>query len=434
MINQSIVLPSEDLEDLGKAQRAFLIVIIVGFIGFISWAAVSPLDLVSMASGTVEPVNKVQTVQHLEGGIVQKILVKEGQHVVKGQALLELETTSSLSSYSEMLARVNSLTADKARLMAELEGAEKVTFDDGFLFNNVILASQSNVLFRARRNQLMSSLQAQQQEINVREEAIQEIATRIYFSNKRLLLVKEQNAIEQRLVSNSLSSRYDHLENLKEVNQLESSIAEDRARLVKARALVSQAKSQLVAIKNDYNEEVNTVLSETQNALSEAEERLKRHKDSLERTVLRAPMDGIIKNLYVVTEGGVVAPGGTVVDMVPGKDGLIVEAKLLPQDIGHVQQGQPVFIQLASGEAQSYGRLMGEVSSISPDTITTEDGEVFYVVRVAIEDDYFGDGQSRYKLSSGVLVTAGIITGKRSVLEYILSPFLESLPFALSER
>ncbi|MBJ7539828.1 HlyD family type I secretion periplasmic adaptor subunit [Marinomonas transparens] len=424
----------QKLENVGKAQRSLLFFIIAGFLAFIFWASFSPLDLVSMANGSIEPVNKVQTVQHLEGGIVQKILVREGQPVIKGQALIELETMNSGSSYAEMLSRVNSLIADKTRLLAEIKGDETITFDDVFLAENFQLAQRTETLFQARRNQLISSLQAQKDEINVREKTVQEMATRIHYSKKRLLLVQEQNEIEKKLLTNSLSNRYEHLDSLKEMNKLESDIAEGEVGLAKTKASLNQAKSNLVAIQNKYNEEVNTAYSETRNQLNEAEQRLKKYKDSLERTVLRAPMDGIIKNLYVVTEGGVIAPGGTVVDMVPGKDGLIVEAKLPPQDIGHVQQGQSVFIQLASGEAQNYGRLIGAVDSISPDTITSEEGDVYYVVRISINDEYFGKGQNLYKLSSGVLVTAGIITGQRSVLEYIFSPFVQSLPFALTER
>ncbi|GGN32322.1 MULTISPECIES: HlyD family type I secretion periplasmic adaptor subunit [Marinomonas] len=424
----------ESIEQVSKSQRGLLIILIAGFIAFLVWSAVSPLDVVSMANGSVEPVNKVQTIQHLEGGIVRKILVQEGQHVVKGEALVELETTSSGSSYGEMLSRVNSLTADKVRLQAEVQGADKLVFDEAFAQANPQLVTRSEALFYARRDQLLSALQAQQEEMNVRQQTIKEIATRIQFSEERLKLVKEQNAIEKELLSNALSNRYDHLNSLKELNQLESDIAEGKASLAKSKASFAQAQSNLKSIQDKYNEEVNASLSDTRSQLDEGMQRLKKFKDSLERTVLRAPMDGIIKNRYVVTEGGVVAPGGTVIDMVPGKDGLVVEAKLPPQDVGHIQQGQEAFIQLASGEASHYGRLTGTVASISPDTITTEEGEVYYTVRLILDQDFFLKGSNRYKLSPGVLVTAGIVTGQRSVLEYILSPFVQSLPFALSER
>ncbi|MBU1293536.1 MAG: HlyD family type I secretion periplasmic adaptor subunit [Gammaproteobacteria bacterium] len=424
----------ESLEQVSKTQRSLLVILIAGFIGFFVWAAVSPLDVVSMANGSVEPVNKVQTIQHLEGGIVRKILVQEGQHVVKGEALVELETTNSGSSYGEMLSRVNSLTADKVRLQAEVQGTGKLVFDETFAQANPQSVKRSEALFYARRSQLNSALQAQQEEMNVRQQAIKEIATRIQFSEERLKLVKEQNAIEKELLSNALSNRYDHINSLKELNKLESDIAEGKASLAKSKASFAQAQSNLKSIQDKYNEEVNASLSDARSQLDEGTQRLKKFKDSLERTVLRAPMDGIIKNRYVVTEGGVVAPGGTVIDMVPGKDGLVVEAKLPPQDVGHIQQGQEAFIQLASGEASHYGRLMGTVASISPDTITTEEGDVYYVVRLILDQDFFIKGSNRYKLSPGVLVTAGIVTGQRSVLEYILSPFLQSLPFSLSER
>ncbi|NOQ76388.1 MAG: HlyD family type I secretion periplasmic adaptor subunit [Methylococcaceae bacterium] len=422
------------LEQVDLGQRKIIIILLLSCVSFIIWAAISPLDIMSIANGTVKPASRVQTIQHLEGGIVRKLLVTEGEEVKQGQALIELESISSGTAYGEVFARVNSLTADLVRLETEARGDKVLIFDDAFSNANAELVGRTTSLFKARRSQLLSAMQSQREEMNIRTQAKREITTRIKHAVSRLKLVEEQITIEKKLLSNALSNRYEHIERLKEANRLKSDIAEAKDSVKKAQSSYEQAKRNLESIQAKYNEEVQTSISDLRRQLDESNQRLEKYKDSLARTTLRAPMDGIVKSLYVVTEGGVISPGGTVLDIVPGREGLIVEAQLAPQDVGHVQIGQQVFIQLASAEASYYGRIVGEVSHVSPDTLNTEDGQVYYVVRVSLKQEFFEKGGDRYKLLPGVMVTAGIIIGKRSVLDYILSPFIQTFPFVLSER
>ncbi len=424
----------DTLEQFDDAQRRILNILLLSCVVFIIWAAWSPLDILSIATGTVEPASRVQTIQHLEGGIIRKLLIQEGDKVKQNQALVELEITSSGSAYGEVLARVVALSADLVRLEAEANNKDVLVFDTAFQNQHPELVQRTINLFEARRKQLKTALQSQKQEIKVRKEAQREINTRIKHAVARLVLVKEQIEIEKELLANALSNRYEHLERLKEINRLRSDISEGRASANKAKALQAQAQSNLEKIQTNYNQEVQTAISDSRRELNEGQQRLEKFKDSLARTTLRAPMDGVIKTLYVVTEGGVIAPGGVVLDMVPEREGLIVVAKLPPQDIGHVQLDQIVFVQLASSEASHYGRISGRVTHISPDTIKDKEGQVFYVVRIAMDQDHFEKGNERYRLSPGVMVTAGIVTGKRSVLEYLLSPIIQTFPFSLSER
>lgn len=357
--------------------------------------------------------------------------IREEQDVVKDQGLVKLETMCSGSSYAEMLEQVNALTANKARLLAEINGTKEITFDTFFSESNPQLVQRTNALFQIRRRQLERVLQAQRDEVSICEQVIQKMATRILFSQKRLLLVQEQNEIERFDLTSSSNSHYDHLNNFNEMNKLESDISENAANLAKSKVSLNQARSNLVTIQNKYTEDLNIAYSKTCGLLEHKVQRLKKYKGSLERTVLSAPMNGIIKNLDVITREGIVTPDRG--DMAPRKDSVMIEVKLLPQDSDHVQQGQSVFIQLSSGEAHKYGRLMGEVVSINPDIITTEK-EAYYIMRSMVDTSCFSKGQNRYKLSTGVLVSVGIITGKHSMLAYILSLFVRSLPFSPTER
>ena len=157
-------------------------------------------------------------------------------------------------------------------------------------------------------------------------------------------------------------------------------------------------------------------------------------EDSLRRTVLRSPVDGVIKSLYVFTIGGVVSPGGTVVDIVPGGDRLIIEAKLPPQDIGYVHAGQTVLVTLASSDSNRFGYLEGSVANVSPDTLVSPEGEAFYKVRITTKNAYFERNSLRYTLVPGVQVMASIRTGQRSILAYLTDPFMASARTAMRER
>jgi adhesin transport system membrane fusion protein len=175
--------------------------------------------------------------------------------------------------------------------------------------------------------------------------------------------------------------------------------------------------------------------------MDEVSNRGDKFRDQLSRTELHAPMSGIVKQLYVNNIGGVVPPGGTVLDLVPGDGGIMVEAKLPTQDIGFIHIGQKAFVQLASAEATRYGRIEGKVVHISPDSVTNKDQApapgalaTYYIVRIETAAGYFGAGDMKYELTPGVQVSAGIVTGSRTVLAYLLYPIFRTMPFALSER
>jgi membrane fusion protein, adhesin transport system len=180
---------------------------------------------------------------------------------------------------------------------------------------------------------------------------------------------------------------------------------------------------------------VQTALDENRGQYDGYLERLRKFDDNLQRTVLRAPVDGIVKTLYLVTEGGVIRPGETVLDIVPEGDRLIVEARLPTQDIGYIHAGQKAVIKLTTADARRFGNINGEVVHISPDTLVTDKGQPYYKVRVATEDACFkGSGGEKYCLYPGMLVLVNIHTGQRTVLEYLFSPFFASMDSALTER
>ena len=401
---------------------------------FGAWGYYGKLDVVSTAIGEVIPSTQVKSVQHLEGGIVHEILIREGDSVAKGQSLISLESTASGADVNELKTRITALTADVARLQAEANSRNMPTFPVEMFSDHRDLVNDTISMFKPRRSRIKNQLAGQREKITQRQEEIAEISSRIKNSQLQLKLLEEQISISEDLMKDQLTNRMQHLELLKDAQRLKGKISEDTAAISRVRAARKGAFNKLEAIRDSFHEKVREALEKKRRSLDEFSSRLRKFEDSLRRTVLRSPVDGVVKTLYVVTVGGVVSPGGTVVDIVPAGDRLIIEAKLPPQDIGYVHPGQTALVTLASSDAIRFSNLVGEVVNISPDTVETPDGRSYYKVRIATESDFFERQSMRYRLVPGVQVVASIRTGQRSVLAYLIDPFLNSARTAMRER
>ncbi len=431
--NAQVEAPPNDA-GVGAATHMFfmLCVALVGAFG--AWSYFGRLDIVSTAIGEVVPSSQVKNVQHLEGGIVREILVREGAEVTQGQPLVVLESTQSGADFQEITVRITSLRIDIARLEAEMAGSMENAFPQDLVRDHPVLIGQAIEMFKTRRRRIDNEMASQREQIVQRKQEIKSITARLGNAGKSLKLIEEQIAISEELMKDDLTNRMVHLNLLKEAADLKARIDEAATGLPKARAALKGSKIQLETIRGAYNEEVGRELDEKRRSLEEFSNRVRKFADSLKRTVLRSPVAGVVKTLYVFTVGGVVMPGATVVDVVPAGDRLVIEAKLPIGDIGYVHPGQPARVMLASADAVRFGTLEGEVIQVSPDAIKGAEEVPYYKVRIATERDYFERKSARYKLVPGVQVICSIRTGTRSVLEYLLDPFLGSFQTALRER
>ncbi len=402
-------------------------------LGFGVWITFGELDIVSVATGQVTPSSQVKNVQHLEGGIVSENLVREGDLVKADQPLVVLKSTASDADVGELRASVNALMAEIARLEAEAAGQDQPTFDDELLQDHPDLVRQARALFRARRVRLANDIASQNELITQRRQDIQEISARIENNRRTLALLEEQISISDELLKDDLTNRYNHLSLLQNASRLKGRTAEDRAALARSRSTLKEAQVQLAGIQNRFNEEARTALEDSRRQFEERTQRLLKFEDSVRRTVLRSPVDGVVKTLNVATLGGVVRPGLTVAEIVPGQDRLVIEARLPTQDIGYVRAGHKTIVKLASSDAVRFDGLTGAVTNVSPDTLVTAEGVPFYKVRIETDADHFG-GDLRYDLFPGMQVVASIHTGRRTILRYLLDPFLASMDDALRER
>ena len=403
-------------------------------VAFSIWASVSTLDIVSMATGEVIPSTQVKTVQHLEGGIIRKVEVREGAPVKKGQALMTLEPTSSQADVSELRVRLRSLRADLARLEGLTENVEMPVFPPDLVASHPILVKQAKTRFKVRRRRHLGEVRRQEQAIIQRQQEIIEIDTRVRSSRQSLKLVREQIGISNELLKDNLTNRFKHLDLLKEARRLSGGIETDLAGYARAKSALAEARAELDNIRNAFDEENQTALDEARLNYGELEQRVRKFEDSLKRTTVRSPVDGVIKTLHVFTVGGVIRPGDPIAEIVPAGDRLIIEAKLPTQDIGYVAPGQVAVVKLASADAMRFGGLNGTVVLVSPDTLVSPEGEPFYRVRIVTEKSYFQRGKVKYNLFPGMQVMASIHTGQRTVLQYVIDPIRYSMGSAIQER
>ncbi|MEO5337120.1 MAG: HlyD family type I secretion periplasmic adaptor subunit [Magnetospirillum sp. WYHS-4] len=419
---------------VGAATRAFfwLCVALVG--GFLAWAGIGTLEVVSTAMGEVIPSTQLKSVQHLEGGIVREIHVAEGDRVEAGQPLVSLEPTSTGADVGELTARLASLKADIVRLEAEAAGATQIAFPADFAADHPGAVREARSLFDARRARIEGQIAQSQETVAQREQQVREISARLGNTRDKLKHLNEQVKISEELLKDDLTNRMVHLNLLKEQSGLRSSVAEDEAALPRLQASIREARQQMENIRTGFHEEVHGDLEKKRRDLEELSARFRKFEDSLTRTVLRAPVAGLVKTLYVATLGGVVKAGGSVVDLVPEGDRLVIEAKLPVQDVGYVHPGQTAVVRLASADAVRLGDIEGKVVQVSPDAFQQEKGGAYYRVRIETGRDYFERKQLRYSLVPGVQVQCNIRIGQRTVMEYLLEPFLGTYHMALRER
>ncbi len=433
-VKQKPMQSTENQYEKNAGTHLFLFICILACIAFVAWAWNGNLAIVSVAEGEVVPSSQIKTIQHLEGGIIREIKVREGERVTKGQPLITLESAATGADVGELKTRIVGLRIEIARLQAAASNAAKPSFPHKLKKNHPQLVREANQLFESRKRRLKDELASQRAIMAQRKQDIQETTARIKNQRRSMKLLKEQIAISEDLLKEQLTNRYKHLDLLKELARLTGSIEEDKVALQRAGSALKQASANKDSIRSKFSEDARTKLDAARRQLEEFTPRMSKFEDSLKRTILRSPVEGVVKTLHVVTIGGVVRAGDAVIDIVPEGDQLIVEARLKTQDIGYVRKQQSARITLASADAMRFDGLEGIVVRVSPDTITGDDGEPYYKVRIKTERNHFRRAENRYDLFPGMQVIASIHTGERTIMEYLLDPFFNASDTAMRER
>ncbi len=427
--------PLEPLEDsLAGVHKAFFTIGLICVVGFVVIASFGRLNIVSVATGEVTPSSQIQYVQHLEGGIVREILAVEGSVVEKGQELIVLDPIQRGADVEELQLRIDSLKIDEVRLQAEIAGVDALVFPAELEQQSPDNIAEARALFAARQDRFAIEMETQNELIIQRQQNIREIEARLSNARESLQILKSQVDLSTELLQENLTTQFKHLELTREYSNMRGRVEEDREAVKGAKAALKEAETRLRQISVSYQTQNREELAAVQRDIEEFTQRALKFKDSLDRTTLRAPLDGIVKTVHVSTLSGVVKAGDTVVELVPLDDTLIVEAELPTQDIGFIALEQEASIKLSAPELSRFGAIDGRVIEISPDTLVRSDGIPYYRVRIETDQDRFERGGEVFNLYPGAQVVASIKTGTRTVAEYILAPFISSMGEAMQER
>lgn len=422
----------EDVNEL-KASYVQSVLIIVIVILFIVWASEFELDVASQSNGVVIAASQTRPVQHLEGGIIRKIYVKEGDTVKAGQKLIELEHVIVDADVGALKAQIASLKIKTLRLQAQITLQTKIELPKEFVGKLSSEVNSANLIVSIYTEKIKSSVQSQRLKIEQKKAELSELVARKKHAKSKLGILRKQLQISEALLKKGLATEYERLNLLKEEQGLVGLIAESDAIDNRLNAAISQEKSALKSFLAGEREKLQIEFVEIKIRQKELEERLLKFSDTSQRLLVVSPIEGTVLHLNVLSEGAVVNPGGTVLSIVPIDDPLLIEAQLPVGDVGLIKIGQPARMDLVSGTARGYLAINGKVVYISADTVVDEAGMPFYKVRLKPDALYFERGHQRFPLIPGVRVMASILVGERSVLAYIIEPFRASSFGALTE-
>ncbi|MFT7724693.1 MAG: HlyD family type I secretion periplasmic adaptor subunit [Roseateles sp.] len=400
---------------------------------FVVWGALCKLDIASHSAGEVVTSGQTKLVQHLEGGIVRRLLVREGQAVQAGDALAELERSASDAELRELEAHIGGLQIRILRLEAQLAGRASFDVPAALAAKFPEQVRTARELFESQRQRLAGNLEVQGFKVSQRDGELNELQARREHLQGKLKLLGEQIAISEKLLKDGLANQYEHLNLLKELEMTRGALNETVASLGRIATGRRLENASLRTLASSDREQMHKDLEDARKQLAEFQERSSKYTDSQRRTVVRAPIAGTVMTMNVVTEGGVVPPGGTLMSLVPAGERLLVEARLPVGDVGLVHPGQPARLQLMSASARGFQPVAGTVIDISPDSVVEQGKEPYYRVRIEPARREFLHDARRYPLVPGVMVSVAILAGERSVLGYVFDPLTSGMRIALTE-
>jgi len=396
----------------------------------VMWAAVSRLDEVTRGEGKVIPSRQLQVLQSLDGGVVEEILVKEGDVVDAEQVLLRIDPTRFASSVRESRVQYSALVAKAARLKALTEGTP-FKVPDEIAKEDPKTVEEERRLYESRRNELETQSSIARQQLAQRQQELVEVRARYEQASKSYDISARELAVTKPLIASGEVSEVELLRLERDVARFRGERDMASAQISRIQASISEANHKLEEVGLAFRNESGKELGETMarlNALAEGSVGL---SDKVTRSVLRSPVKGTVKRVLVNTVGGVVQPGKDVIEIVPLEDNLLLEARVQPRDIAFLRPGQKVVVKFTAYDFSIYGGLDGKLEHIGADSVVDEKGNAYYTVRVRTNKPTLGNN---LPVIPGMIVEVDIITGEKSVLTYLLKPVLRAKARALSER
>ena len=415
----------------------YLIAVVMIFalflIAAILWMNWAKIDVVIRGAGKVSPASQVQNIQSLEGGIISEILVVEGQRVKIGQSLIKISDIAFSSSFEENRLLYLELLARSSRLQAEAFGLafkpEPEVSEDA-----PHLVKSERSLFDSNQAQLKETLSGLEEKISQQKSALLEAQSKQRQLKRSLDLVKKEIKIKQPLKERGIISEVEFLQLQQREAEFEGEIEAARLSVPRIQSTIEEARFNKQKERLNFQNNAKKELNEVNAEISRIKETQTALQDRVKRTTLRSPVNGIVQRLYINTIGGVISPGNNILDIVPQEDSLLVELKIKPADIAYVSVGQFARLKFSAYDFAIHGSLQGIVTFISADTITNEEGESFFLVRVKPTKPFLGVKSGELPIKIGMTAEADIITDKKTILSYLTEPVHRGIDKALRER
>ncbi len=421
------------IEDAPRIVRLTIWGVIAFFLFLGLWANFAIIDEVTRGEGKAIPSSKLQKIQNLEGGIVAQIYAKEGQIVEIGAPLLRLDDTRFVSNVGETEADRLAMALRVERLSAEVED-RPLKIDEEIRKAAPSQAANEESLYQSRRQQLQSEIGGLQEQLVQRQQELREFSSKQGQYRNSLQLLRQEISMSEPLVAQGAISQV-------EVLRLKRAEVENRGQLDATSLAIPRAESAIKEVERKIDEtrgkfrsDALTQLNEARTDLSKAQATGKALDDRVNRTLVTSPVRGIVKQLLVNTVGGVIQPGSDLVEIVPLDDTLLVEARVRPQDIAFLHPGQEAMVKFTAYDFTIYGGLKAKLEQIGADTITDEDKNTFYVIKLRTDRSHLGSDDKPLLIIPGMVASVDIITGKKSVLSYLLKPIIRARAEALRER
>jgi adhesin transport system membrane fusion protein len=416
-----------------RGGRLILWAVLILFFAFFIWAAVSEIEEVTRGEGKVIPASQIQVVQNLEGGILAEILVKVGDVVQKDQLLLRIDKTRFASSFQQTRGKYLSNKAKAARLQAETSGMPfKVPQEVMKEAPEIGESEQQHYL--SRQNELRSGIEIKQEQINQRTNELKELNVRLAELYKTYALFQKEIALYKPLVAKGAISEMEVLQIERKASEMMGDIETTKQSIPRVRSKIDESQVALRELRLAFLNKAKAELNEVTAQLGEEAASSIALKDRLDRTSVRSPVNGTVNRLLINTVGGVVQPGMNLVEIVPIEGTLLIAAKIKPSDIAFLRPTQQAKVKFTAYDYTIYGGLDAKLENIGADSITDDKGISYYLVQLRTDKSYLGPKEKPLPIIPGMVATADILTGKKTILSYLLKPVLRAKYMALRER
>ncbi len=418
------------LEQEPLRARVLLRALLASFVLFILWAGLVDIDEITRGDGKVIPSQQLQVLQSLDGGIVSQILVKEGDSVTSGQVLLQVDSTRFEASVRENRSEYLSLSAKAARLQALREG-KPFTPPAEALAEDPTTVEQERQLYNSANSEIQTQILIARQELTQRQHELAEAIAKQNQSAQAYESSLQELTVTKPLLSSGAVSEMDLLRLQRDVDRYHSERDIASSQISRVRAAVNEGERKIQEVELNYRNLASKEFSETMaklNALTQSSASL---SDKVKQSSIRSPVKGKVKRLLINTVGGVVQPGRDIVEIVPSEGRLVLEAKVQPRDIAFLRQGQKAIVKFTAYDFSIYGGLDATLELIGADSVTDDHGNTFYTVRVSTAKSALG---SNLPIIPGMVAEVDIITGRKSILSYLLKPVLRAKQAAMTER